>query len=55
MADLQDSLLQVLKGRNSVNSEVLAREWQEDHQKVVGAIKSLQTLPGVSLLQQVEK
>ncbi|CAG2221136.1 FARSA [Mytilus edulis] len=44
MADLQGRLLLALKEKNIVNSEDLAREWQEDHQKIVGAIKSLQTL-----------
>ncbi|XP_071172050.1 phenylalanine--tRNA ligase alpha subunit-like [Mytilus edulis] len=44
MADLQGRLLLALKENNIVNSEDLAREWEEDHQKIVGAIKSLQTL-----------
>lgn len=53
MADLQGRLLLALKEKNIVNSEDLAREWQEDHQKIVGAIKSLQTLYKVRSLHKV--
>lgn len=47
MADLQEQILLILNEKGSLNSEELGKELQVDHQRIVGAIKSLETLPEV--------
>lgn len=42
--DIPERILHYLHDSDNVDSVKLADEWQEDHQKVVGAIKSLEAL-----------
>lgn len=46
---LADRILEYLNAHGETNSLDLADEFQEDHQKIVGAIKSLETVDDVSL------
>ncbi len=50
MATDQDGerILKYLKEHGSADSLLLAKEWNEDHQKIVGAVKSLLCLENVS-------
>ena len=48
MADLADRILQYLAENASFNTLDLANKWDVDHQKIVGAIKSLQAKGDVS-------
>lgn len=47
---LTDRILAYLDRHDETNSLDLADEFQEDHQKIIGAIKSLETMDNVSLL-----
>ena len=47
-ADLSERLLHYLDEHESFNSLKLAEKLGEDHQRIVGAIKSLQSLGNVS-------
>lgn len=49
--ELSEKILEHLSKCDKVNSLDLANIFQEDHQKVIGAIKSLQTIGNVSLLK----
>ena len=49
---LTDRILEYLDTHGETNSLYLADILQEDHQKIVGAIKSLETIHDVSLFQQ---
>ena len=42
MSDLAEELLQYLGEKGTVDSLHLSNELQQDHQKIVGAIKSVQ-------------
>ena len=49
MADINDSLLQLLNGRpDGFDTIDASAELKIDHQKIVGAVKSLQSLGDVS-------
>lgn len=45
---LTDRILEYLADHGETNSLNLADEFQDDHQKVIGAIKSLETIDDVS-------
>lgn len=45
---LTDQILDHLDEHGEVNSLVLAEEFKEDHQKIIGAIKSLEAIGDVS-------
>lgn len=45
---LADRILEYLGAHGETNSLDLADEFREDHQKIVGAIKSLETVDNVS-------
>jgi len=49
---LADRILEYLDAHDETNSLDLADEFQENHQKIVGAIKSLETVDDVSLFRQ---
>lgn len=46
---LTDRILEYLDKHNETNSLDLVNEFKTDHQKIIGAIKSLETIPDVSL------
>ena len=48
MADLSETLLKLIAERGQITSLAVARELGIDHQKVVGAVKSLQSLGEVN-------
>ena len=49
-SDIGDKILKYLADNgNSVDTLNLSELWKEDHQKIVGAVKSLQSLGDVSL------
>lgn len=50
MADTVDAVLRYLSENDSVDTYDLAKLLNEDHQKVVGAVKSVQSLGDVSHL-----
>lgn len=47
MADLSQVVLTEVNKQGEIDSLVLANSLKEDHQKIVGAIKSLQSLGDV--------
>lgn len=47
MADLSQVVLTEVNKQGEIDSLVLANSFKEDHQKIVGAIKSLQSLGDV--------
>jgi phenylalanyl-tRNA synthetase alpha chain len=48
-SEIGDKILKYLADHgNSVDTQKLAELWNEDHQKIVGAVKSLQSLGDVS-------
>lgn len=47
--ELSEKILEYLSKCDKVNSLDLSNVFQEDHQKVIGAVKSLQTIGNVSL------
>ena len=49
MADLAETILSLLADREGFNTLTLAQELGTDHQKVVGAIKSIQSQGDVSI------
>ena len=57
MADLAETILLRLVENQGINTLDLAKELGVDHQKVVGAVKSLQTLEDVSnaVLSQISR
>lgn len=42
--ELNERILKYLEGRDKVDTLTLASEYNEDHQKIVGAVKSLEAL-----------
>ena len=50
--DIGEQLLKLLAERSSVDSYQLSQELQKEHQLIVGAIKSLQSLGNVSTQTQ---
>ena len=50
MAELSETVLKIVAERQSVDSIDLANELNIDHQKVVGSIKSIQSLGDVSIM-----
>lgn len=52
-SELGEKILQYLSHTPSVSSLQLAKELEEDHQKIVGAIKSLQSLGDIIEAEQV--
>lgn len=42
MSELSEKILQYLANKNEVNTLELAKFFNEDHQKIVGALKSIQ-------------
>jgi len=48
MTKLADRILEYLDKHGEANSLDLVNEFQEDHQKIIGAIKSLETIGDVS-------
>ena len=51
--DIGEQLLKLLAERGSVDSYQLSQEFQKEHQLIVGAIKSLQSLGNVSTQAQI--
>lgn len=51
---LTDQILEYLDRHDETNSLDLANEFQEDHQKIIGAIKSLETMDNVRLILIME-
>ncbi len=49
MADLNETLLALLAERGCFDTQTLAKELQIEHQKLVGAVKSLQSLGDVCI------
>ena len=49
MADLADRILKYLAENDGLNTIQLSQKWDVDHQKVVGAVKSLQAKGDVSI------
>lgn len=47
--ELNEKILHYLEKSGKVDTLVLAREFEEDHQKIVGAVKSLEALEMVTL------
>lgn len=47
---LTDQILEYLDSHDETNSLDLADEFQEDHQKIIGAIKSLETMDNVRFI-----
>ncbi|XP_029649855.1 phenylalanine--tRNA ligase alpha subunit [Octopus sinensis] len=52
MSDLQQSLLSYIEDKDSVDTLHLAQEWNVDHQKIVGVVKSLQALGEIINVEQ---
>ncbi|GAB1610043.1 phenylalanine--tRNA ligase alpha subunit-like [Argonauta hians] len=52
MSDLQQSLLCYLEDKESVDTLILSQQWNVEHQKVVGAVKSLQALGEIINVEQ---
>lgn len=50
---LTDRILEYLEKHGETNSLDLADEFQEDHQKIIGAIKSLETVDDVNLINRM--
>ena len=48
MVDQRERILSYLDVNEDVDTLVLAEEWNEGHQKIVGSVKSLQSHEGVS-------
>jgi hypothetical protein len=46
---LDRRILSVLDTKGNVDTLELAKEWKLDHQAIVGAVKSLEVLDGVSI------
>lgn len=51
---LTDQILEYLDRHDETNSLDLANEFQKDHQKIIGAIKSLETMDNVRLILIME-
>lgn len=49
--ELPQTLLDILKDRNFLNSLELAEELNLDHQKIIGGVKSLQTHENVNFFE----
>ena len=49
MADLSEVVLQNIDNLGEINTLILSERLKEDHQKIVGVVKSLQSLGGVSV------
>ncbi len=43
---LVDKVLEYLSHTEKVDTLQLSREWEEDHQRIIGAVKSIQSLGG---------
>ena len=52
MADMAEKLLLLLAEKQGLDTLEVAKELDVDHQKIVGAVKSLQALENVSISQQ---
>ncbi|XP_070171258.1 phenylalanine--tRNA ligase alpha subunit isoform X1 [Polyergus mexicanus] len=52
---LTDQILEYLDSHNETNSLNLADEFQEDHQKIIGAIKSLETMDNLIMVKPISK
>jgi phenylalanyl-tRNA synthetase alpha chain len=52
---LSERILYSLSQTDGLNSLQLAREYEEDHQKVVGALKSLQSLGSIIAVEQLSE
>lgn len=50
---LSDQILEYLSVHSETNSVDLADKFREDHQKIIGAIKSLETFDDVSSADQI--
>ena len=50
MAELAEKLLQLIAEKEQINTLNVAKELSVDHQKIVGAVKSLQSLGEVRIL-----
>ena len=48
MAELAETILQLIAERDQIDTLDVAKELNVDHQKIVGAVKSLQSLGDVS-------
>lgn len=51
MTDLNEEILEFIDKNASLDTLEYAKQHNLDHQKVIGAIKSLQTFEGVNFLQ----
>lgn len=47
--DLPERILELINVRNDIDTNEIASELNEDHQRIVGAVKSLQSLGNVSI------
>ena len=54
MADLSELVLQHVDKEGEITTDELAKRLQKDHQKIVGAVKSLQSLGNVSYMAEIE-
>lgn len=52
---LTDKILEYLDSHDETNSLNLADEFQEDHQKIIGAIKSLETIDNLITVKPISK
>ncbi|XP_011260085.1 phenylalanine--tRNA ligase alpha subunit isoform X1 [Camponotus floridanus] len=52
---LTDQILEYLDKHDETNSLDLANEFQEDHQKIIGAIKSLETMDNLIMVKPISK
>lgn len=55
MAQLTDRVLQYLDKNDGVDTLKLAEKFEEDHQKVIGAVKSLQSLGDIIEAEQLSR
>ena len=45
--DLTEKILKIIDSKNEIDTYDLAGELNEDHQKIIGAVKSLQALGNI--------
>jgi len=54
MADLTDEVLQYVNKLGCVDTLDIAKEIKDDHQKIIGAVKSIQSFGEVSYVDNTE-
>lgn len=55
MSELTEKILQYLANNNEVNTLDLAKTFEEDHQKIVGALKSIQATGDLIVAEPVSE